>query len=147
MVAEIKVDPKFGKEVSISRDDFMIRSDKDGEKATPFVASQIAGQTSMVVSPDGEVKEKKSRWGIGLGMGGMGSGGAGQGGGNTKSTMKDNDQENPLKKVLEDKSLPEKKTTAEVSGLLYFPMEKQKLKDLELIYGGRSENRISLRFK
>jgi hypothetical protein len=33
-----------------------------------------------------------------------------------------------------------------VSGLLYFPLEKQKMKDLEFIYGGK-ENRISLRFK
>ena len=34
-----------------------------------------------------------------------------------------------------------------MSGLLYFPMEKQKLKDLEMRYGGREENRITLRFK
>jgi hypothetical protein len=42
--------------------------------------------------------------------------------------------------------LPEKKTDQPTSGLLYFPMEQQKLKDLELTYGGR-ENRISMRFK
>ena len=42
--------------------------------------------------------------------------------------------------------LPEGKTDKSVSGLLYFPMEKQKMKDLELLYGGK-ENRISLRFK
>ena len=33
-----------------------------------------------------------------------------------------------------------------VSGFLYFPMEKQKLKDLELIYGPR-QNQIRVRFK
>ena len=56
------------------------------------------------------------------------------------------EKENPLKKTLEDKVLPEKNTDQPVSGLLYFAMEKQKMKDLELTYGGR-ENRISMRFK
>ena len=42
--------------------------------------------------------------------------------------------------------LPEKKTTQPLEGLLFFPLEKQRLKDLELIYGGK-ENRIGLRFK
>ena len=40
----------------------------------------------------------------------------------------------------------EKKIDQPVSGLLYFPMEQQKMKDLELVYGGK-ENRISLKFK
>jgi len=35
------------------------------------------------------------------------------------------EKENPIKKVLEDKVLPEKKTDQPVSGLLYFAMEKQ----------------------
>src|SRR6185369_9571529 len=54
VVAEIKVDPKYGKEVSIDRDDFMIRSDKDGEKSKPFLGSQIVGQSSLVLSEDGQ---------------------------------------------------------------------------------------------
>ena len=36
--------------------------------------------------------------------------------------------------VLKQKELPETKTDKPVSGLLYFPMEKQKAKDLELRY-------------
>ena len=60
--------------------------------------------------------------------------------------MQNGDKENPLKKLLDEKVLPEKKTDQPVSGLLYFPMELQKMKDLELVYGGK-ENRISLRFK
>ncbi len=55
-------------------------------------------------------------------------------------------KENPLVKVLAEKILPEKKTEQPVSGLLYFPMEKQKVKDLELIYGIR-DTRITMRFK
>ena len=51
-----------------------------------------------------------------------------------------------LEKALDEKILPEGKTTQPVSGLLYFPMEKQKVKNLSLLYGGK-ENRITLRFK
>jgi hypothetical protein len=60
--------------------------------------------------------------------------------------VKNDQQENPLKRVLDSKILPEKKTDQPVNGLLYFPMEKQKMKDLEVLYGGK-ENRITLRFK
>jgi hypothetical protein len=47
--------------------------------------------------------------------------------------------------MLDEKILPEGKTAKPVTGLLYFPMEKQKLKDLELLYGPK-EARVSLRF-
>jgi hypothetical protein len=56
------------------------------------------------------------------------------------------EQDNPLEKSLDAKMLPRKKTEQPLSGLLYFPMEKQKMKDLEILYGGK-ENRITLRFK
>src|ERR1022692_4578208 len=41
IVAEVKVDTKYGKEIAMDRDDFVLRTDKDGEKAKPFVGSQI----------------------------------------------------------------------------------------------------------
>lgn len=147
IVADVKVEPKYGKEVSIDRDDFQLRTEKDGEKAKPFAGSQIAGRAALVLSQEGgEVKQKKTGWSLGgIGMG-AGSGGTDGEKGPTKATMKDSDEENPLKKILDAKILPEKKTDQPVSGLLYFPMEKQKMKDLELIYGGK-ENRITLRFK
>jgi hypothetical protein len=148
IVAEVKVEPKYGKDVSIDRDDFQLRTDKDGEKTKPFVGSQIAGRAALVLSQEeGETKPKKTGWSLG-GMGMGGGGGAGSEGakGPTKATMKDSDEENPLKKVLDAKILAEKKTDQPVDGLLYFPMEKQKMKDLELTYGGK-ENRITLRFK
>ena len=47
--------------------------------------------------------------------------------------------------VLKEKILPEKETDVPVSGLLYFPMEKQKMKDLELIYT-TPEGKLLLRF-
>jgi hypothetical protein len=51
-----------------------------------------------------------------------------------------------LEKTLDAKILPEKKTDQPVSGLLYFAMEKHKLKDMELTYGTK-DTRIALRFK
>jgi hypothetical protein len=144
IVAEIKVTPKYGKEVSILRDDFVLHTDKDGEKAQPFVGNQIAGQTALIVSGE-EPAKKKSGWTMG-GPVMMGSPGMPNDHGPTGSTVKSDEQENPLKKVLDSKILPEKKTDQPVSGLLYFPMEKQKMKDLAVFYGGK-ENRITLRFK
>src|ERR1039458_607313 len=57
IVAEVKVEPKYGKEISIDRDDFVLRTDKDGEKAKPSDlkkcwATTWAGTTSW----------RKSRW-------------------------------------------------------------------------------------
>jgi hypothetical protein len=145
IVAEVKIEPKYGKEISIDRDDFVLRTDKDGEKAKPFAASQIAGREALIVTQTGV--EHKS----GISLGGMG-GGIGSGGANDHGDLKVTVQnpasvpENPLEKVLKDKILVEKKTKEPAGGLLYFPMEKQKLKDLELRYGP-AETRITVRFK
>jgi len=154
IVAQVKVEPKYGKDITIDRDDFQLRTDKDGERTRPLAPSQIAGNGLVLTrtgGPGGLGEERPRGWSIGGGIG-MGGGGIGSGGtaepGNTKATMENGEKENPLKKVLEAKVLPEGKTSEAVSGLLYFPMEqqKQRLKDLELVYGGR-ENRISMRFK
>jgi len=150
IVGEVKVEPKYGKDIVIDRDDFLLRTDKDGEKAKPFAASQIAGQAALVI---GQVTDN-----TGVGSPGW-SGATGPiilgGGAKTKGDsdkpkpnpeMKSDETASPLKKVLDAKILPDGKTTEPVTGLLYFPMEKQKMKNLELTYGGR-ENRITLRFK
>jgi hypothetical protein len=56
------------------------------------------------------------------------------------------DKGNPLLQTLKDKELPELKTNQPYSGLLYFAMEGQKMKDLEVDYGGK-EGKIVLKFK
>jgi hypothetical protein len=153
IVAQVKVEPKYGKDVTIDRDDFQLRTAKDGEKTRPLAPSQIAGRGALVLTrtegPAGLGAERSKGWsmgGIGMGSGG-GVGSSGEGDKSAvKATMQNGDKENPLKKVLDEKVLPEKKTDQPVSGLLYFPMEQQKMKDLELVYGGK-ENRISLKFK
>jgi len=161
VVAGVKIEPKFGKEIAIDRDDFVLRTDKDGEKAKPFAPTQIAGRGVLVVRETGGGGGMMGESGgpmIGMGgpmggpMGYPGGGTFGAGGGGEASGAEakvDNgtkQKENPLVKVLQEKVLPEKKTDQPISGLLYFPLEKQKVKDLELSYGGR-ENRITMRFK
>jgi hypothetical protein len=144
IVADIKLTPKYGKEISVLRDDFVLHTDKDGEKAQPFVGNQIAGQTALVVQGE-EPPKKKGGWMAG-GPVMMGSPGMPSDHGPTGSTVKTDEHENPLKQLLDSKILQEKKTAEPLSGLLYFPMEKQKMKDLQIQYGGK-DNRITLRFK
>ena len=144
IVADVKVTPKYGKQISIDRDDFVLHTAKDGEKAQPFVGNQIAGQTALIVNGE-EPAKKKGGWTVG-GPVMMGGPGMPTDHGPTGSTVKTDEQENPLKRLLDSKILPEKKTDQPVSGLLYFPMEKQKMKDLEILFGAK-DNRITLRFK
>ena len=152
VVAQVAVQPKYGKEIAIDRDDFVLRTDSNGERTRPMAPNQIAGNSALVLTQTkeslGQGSEPRRGWSIGGGPIGAGSGGT-KGDGEKKggpATMQQNDKENPLKKVLEQKMLPEGKLEKPVSGLLYFPLEKQKLKHLELIYGAK-ETRVAIRFK
>jgi len=160
IVVAVEVAPRFGKEVAISRDDFVLKTDKDGERSTPFAPSQIAGRGSLVIRQtsggnggsamhdnDGPI------WGGYPGspgpptrLGGNGVGNAGDPAGATaKMHSGASEKENPLLKVLKEKVLPETKTDKPVSGLLYFPMEKQKVKWLELRYD-MTGDKVVMRF-
>jgi hypothetical protein len=153
IVAQVRVEPKYTKEITIDRDDFILRTDKDGDRSKPMAPSQIAGRGSLVLTgvqgPGGQGAERSRGWSMG-GPIGMGGGGIGAGGSvdpsSVKATMENSDKENPLKKLLDAKVLPEKKVEEPVTGFLFFPMENQKMKDLELLYGGK-ENRVRIRFK
>jgi hypothetical protein len=145
IVAEVKVEPKYGKTINIDRDDFVLKTDYNGEKATPFAPSQIAGREALIVTQTG-AKQSKSGIMIGGMGGGMGSGGNDPGSTQVKVQNPATTPENPLEKVLKDKILVEQKIDKPAGGLLYYPMEKQKLKDLELRYGPQ-ETRVTLRFK
>lgn len=162
IVAQVKVEPKYGKEIAIDRDDFTLKTDKDGEHTKPFAPTQIAGRGSLVVrqvAGGGGVQGENGGPMIGMGgpMGGpfgypgsggaIGNGGSGDvGSAEAKADNGTGQKENPILKVLRDKALPEKKSEAAVSGLLYFPMEKQKMKDLQIWYGAKND-RITLHFK
>ncbi len=154
VVAEVKVEPKYGKEVSIARDDFMLRNLDTVEKTTPFAPSQIAGRASLVVKragdDDGEKKSGSHKPTFsGIGIGGMGSPGEPDGKDrNVSAKMQNADEpkDAALEKLLSDKQLPEKSTDKPISGLLYFAFDKVKMKDMQLDYGPKS-TRIVMRFK
>ncbi|HJT89617.1 MAG TPA: hypothetical protein VJ732_17230 [Bryobacteraceae bacterium] len=155
IVADVKVEPKYGKQIKIDRDDFVLRTDKDGDHCTPFAPSQIAGQGALIINQKGNQQGAASPGMVGIGgpivVGGTG-GVLGKGKSekdqapSAQAPQESGKGDPPLEKLLETKILREEKTLQPVSGLLYFPMEKQKMKNLELDYGGK-ENRISLRFK
>lgn len=148
IVADVKVQPKYTKDITIDRDDFQLRTDKDGERTKPLAPSQIAADGLVLHrtgGPGGLGEERPRGWSIGMGGGGMGTARPTQPA-DVKTTMETGGKQNPLKKVLDAKVLPEGQTDQPTSGLLYFPMENQKLKDLELTYGGR-ENLVRMRFK
>jgi len=148
IVAEIKVEPKYGKDIVLDRDDFLLRTDKDGDKATPYSGSQIAGKGALIIGSVEKSDGVASPGWTGIRVPVVRGGGA--------SKPKDGEPapkvpaadagDTALQKTLDSRILPEGKTTQPVTGLLSFPMEKQKMKDLELYYGGK-ENRITMRFK
>ena len=150
ILVNVTVTPKFGQEIAVRRDDFVLRTDKDGERAAPYVASQIAGKGALIVTvKPGEGTSGGPQFGSPYDYPAY-SGGVG--GGPTQITEAESKMQggakgnDPLLKTLNDKILPEKKTTSPVSGLLYFPLEKQKQKDLELIYNA-PDGKVSIRFR
>ena len=158
----VEVRPKSGKQVALAADDFILRSYKDGQKSSPYAASQIAGKgglalTSVPAGGGGLMSQGNGPvWG-GVG-GGMPQRLPGNGGGignsasepdSTEAVEKDSKKEkdNPLLALLKQKSLPEGETKDTVKGFLYFPLEgKHKPKDLALSYGNGA-SRIIMEFQ
>ena len=165
VVVRVTVRPVSDKPIQVSLDDFMLISGKDGQRAQPYSPSQIAGNSTLVVTPQGT----RSGGGLGSnnngpvwgGIPGTGSrpqqlpgngGGIGNSAGtatvDSKIEATTSDKPNPLLATLKEKVLPEKEITEPISGLLYFQMVGGKLKpkDLELHYKGPA-GRLSLRFR
>ncbi|MDQ6678084.1 MAG: hypothetical protein M3Z09_12390 [Acidobacteriota bacterium] len=149
IVVRVKLSPKSGK-LPVQLDDFLLKTDKDGERSHPFAPTQIAGQGALVVSQTvtggggSHAEDPDPRWRMGMpGGGGFGNAASTIG---AKAKMQQDEKENPLVHTLAGKMLPEKETGETVTGLLYFPMEKQRVKDLELIYTTPS-GKLSVRFR
>jgi hypothetical protein len=159
-VLAVEVTPRFGKEVVINHDDFVLKTDQNGEKSTPFAPSEIAGRGALVISSTGGggggVQQNNAGpiWG---GIPGTSTrphrvGGDGSTTGpppdpeaaQAKTNSGAAEKENPILAVLKEKHLPETTTKQPVSGLLYFPLEKQRPKDLELRYV--TDDKITMRF-
>jgi len=151
LVVRITARPVSDKPVRLNRDDFLLVSDKDGQRSEPFAPGQIAGSESIAMSPVGQGGFKHNRPTMG-GVVGIGGGGLGSSPGtNTipelKGEVNHEDKPNPLLDTLKAKELPEKEITETASGLLYFQsVGKAKPKDLELRYKGAS-GRLAVRFR
>ena len=161
VVVAVKLTPAEGQKLNLNRDDFLLRSDRDGQRSTPYSPSQIAGSSVLTVKTGysgGGIRseDRGPAWGgLGGGMPGRMPGsspGIGNSAGTesaiaTVETPEGKQKEDPLLAILKEKILPEKEIAQPAEGQLYFLMDgKHKPKDIELIYK-TSAGRLSIRFK
>jgi hypothetical protein len=135
-VIEVTMTPRNQRTVDVHLDDFLIRSEQTGDHSGPLAASQIAGQDTLVLHQGDAEKKKKGGFGGGIGLGPimMGGGGGGAPPPEMKTEIKKSDKRDPLLDVLKRKILAEKPIQEPVTGLLFFSIEKDKPKNLVLIY-------------
>lgn len=159
VVVQVRVTPRAGKELKIFQDDFLLRSYKDGQKSEPFAPTELAGSAVLQLTTGrggGGVMAQESgpAWG-GIGGAPRRMGGDGGGIGNSASqesvqakvTEENKGKDDPLLKVLREKTLPEKETAEPLAGLLYFPLDgKHKARDLALVYSGAG-GKLTLEFQ
>ena len=169
VIVKVTFKPGEGEKINLMRDDFLLRSDRDGQKSRPMEPSQIAGTSVMVVSSRGGTQgtgmseERRVPWGVPGIPGGSPTGAPpmglpmpGQSPNVGVATADTSDahasieeravKTNPLLDALKAKVLPEGELEKPVSGLLYFQMEgKLRPKDLELVYR-HAPPRLSIRF-
>jgi hypothetical protein len=159
VAVELTLTPRNGEKIQVSRDDFLLRSFKDGQKSGAFHPSQLAGNSVLRVSSrpgqggDIAMEDRGPVWG---GIGGPPRRIPGQspGIGNTAVQEeavaavddRESERENPTLAILKKKVLPEGEFDKPVSGQLYFLLEgKHKPKDITLDYKGPA-GKISLEF-
>jgi hypothetical protein len=145
-VIEVTLAPKSGKPFEVHLDDFLLRSDQTGEHSGPLAPSQIAGSETLVVH---QTEQKRGSSGGFGGLGGIMIGGGGGGPPpppNSKGEIKNSDKKDPMLDVLKRKLLPEKTINETVTGLLFFPLEKEKPKNLTLVYN-TPPGKLRIRFK
>lgn len=173
VIVQVTVTPKTedGK-LYLDRDEFLLRSDRDGQRARPLLPARLAGSSVMVigsrgVSSGGPVMGGQRRVPYGIpGTPGADPRGAppptmphpGQSqvgsptGGASEATVsieeqKANRQQNLLLDALKEKVLPEGEIDKPVTGLLYFNFEgRHRVRQLELVYR-KAPPRIALRFE
>lgn len=154
VVAEITLTPKAAAGLDLRLDDFLLRSDTTGDHTGPMSAYQIAGTGGLVLKTgqqqqeQNQPKKKKTRFSLpGIGS----SSGPGMPpppatANNTTAEMDSQEEENPLLKLVKEKVPAEGHVAKTVTGLLFFPLENEKPKNLELIYT-TATGKVRLRFK
>lgn len=170
VIVQITVTPAPGTTLKLDRDDFLLRSDRDGQRSRPLDPAQIAGSAVLVISSRGGTQgtgmseERRVPWGVPGIPGGSPTGGPPRGlpmpgqspnvGTATADTSEavanveeGEKKSNPLLDALKAKLLPDGELDKPASGLLYFLIEgKLRAKDLELVYR-KAPPRLSIRFK
>jgi hypothetical protein len=146
-VIEVTLTPKGGKPLDVHLDDFLLRSDQTGEHTGPLLAAQIAGQGALVVRRG---EGPKSKGGFSGGFGGIMMGGGAMGAptavDNTKVEVKESAEADPMLNILKRKILAEKTISEPVTGLLFFPLDKEKPKHLALVYT-TSAGKLRMQFR
>ncbi len=61
VLAEVKVAPKYGKEVTVLRDDFVLLDTDHNDRSKPFAANQIAGPAVIIQRGPDDDTQKKAR--------------------------------------------------------------------------------------
>ncbi len=156
-VVRVTLAPKGGQTLAVLRDDFTLRSDKDGQRCGAFAPSQVAGRGALVISSGGGrglmAENPGPAWGgIGgrprrLGGDSAAIGNTGEAGARGTISSGSKEEEDPVLAKLKEKGLPEKETAGLAAGLLVFFLEgKHKPKDLELLYSGAA-GKLALRFR
>jgi hypothetical protein len=117
IVLSVNVAPKGGKPYEVRLDDFILRSESNGEHSGPLIAGEIAGQGALVVQrlygnrPNADSARPIE---------------------GTKVQVKEDDKANPALVALKQKILAEKTTGQPESGLLFFALSKEKPRNLIL---------------
>jgi hypothetical protein len=130
-VLDVHVTPKGGKPYTVHLEDFILRSESSGDHSGPFVAAQIAGAGALEVARTyGNKANPDSPRVIE----------------STKVEMKNDEKPNAALDALKKKILAEKVVSGPVSGLLFFPLSKEKPKNLVLSYK-TPQSKLRLSFK
>lgn len=167
LIVKVKVSPGKGEVLNLNRDDFLLRSDRDGQRSRPLEPTQIAGSSVMVISSragsQGEVMSQRRRVPMGLpvptgdprGVPGQGLpmpnetpvvGSATADTSEAQASFEDKKGNNALLELLKQKQMQEGELKEPAEGLLYFQIEgKHKVKHLELVYR-KAPPRVHLRF-
>ena len=139
IVIQLTVAPKGDKPLNVQLSDFQMFDEGDADRSQPQTPAEIAAADSMILkrgeSGIGSLGEETGTSWSGVGFGGRGAKKKKDGDSTAPAArMQKGTKDDALKTLLTEKGLPEKETSQSVSGLLYFPMEKKKLKDLVLFY-------------
>ena len=122
-VLEVHVSPKAGRPYDVQVDDFVLRSESDGDHSGPLAASQIIDTGALVVKQTYAPRSNAQ-------MPQMIAG--------TKAEMKDDigqnhaDENQDTMEALKKRILAEKTISETETGLLFFPLEKKKARSLVL---------------